>query len=155
MAFARHSPLYNLLYNRLNEYLHDATGRRPTTGCTTRCSNRLCNRLLAQLYGHGFFIRVVYHINDWLIVALFSIFLSLYGPLNLTASPQSLIMDTILPWCCLNCTKFGKLIFGKIIKIVATMQMSYCEAKMQQIRFWLGPPQTSLMGEHTELHQTP
>jgi len=51
--------------------------------------------LLAQLYGHGFFIRVAYHIiNDWLIVALFSIFLSLYGPLNLTASPQSLIMDT-------------------------------------------------------------
>ena len=46
-----------------------------------------------------------------------------------------------IPIChyCLNCTKFGLLILRKIIKIVATMQMSYFKAKMHQIRFRLGP----------------
>ena len=46
----------------------------------------------------------------------------------------------LVPTCryCLNCTKFGKLILRKIIKIVATMQMSDFKAKMHQIRFRLG-----------------
>ena len=37
---------------------------------------------------------------------------------------------------CLNCTKFEKLIFRKVIKIDATM--SYFKAKMHKIRFPLG-----------------
>ena len=41
-----------------------------------------------------------------------------------------------LPQYCLNCTKFGKLIARKIIKIAAAAhQMSYFKAKMHEIRF--------------------
>ena len=35
-----------------------------------------------------------------------------------------------------KCTKFGQLIVRKIIKIIATMQMSHFEAKMHQIHSW-------------------
>ena len=36
------------------------------------------------------------------------------------------------------CMKFGQLILRKIVKFVATLQMSNLKAKMHEIQFWLG-----------------
>ena len=44
---------------------------------------------------------------------------------------------------CISSTKFGQLILGKIVKIVATR--CHLEAKMHQIRFWLGLPQLTAL----------
>ena len=54
----------------------------------------------------------------------------------------------------LNCTKFGQLILGKIIKIIAIKKMSDFKAKMHQIRFRLGSA-PSPAGELTALPRHP
>jgi len=67
--------------------------------------------------------------------------------------PKPLIMDNILPWYCLNCTKLGNLILGKIIKIVAN-KCHILKLKCTKFDFGWGSGPDPL-GELTALSQTP